>query len=311
MPRPSQVHIATALQDISIAYRPTGLIADIVSPMVPVKHESDQYFVYSKDNFRINSTIWADGSPAPSSQWNVSTSSYTLQRHGLRALVTDRMVDNADMAIKPDIDTTEGLTHQILLRKEWDLLRQINSAASWAAAQSMSSTQVWTAQTDLSYPITFIDSATTSIRRRAGLLPNVITLPHPSFLAAKEHPTVKDRVKYTSAESITPDMFARLAGLEKCAVSGAIMETAMEGAETTTTLVDVATDCALVLYAEQSPGLRKPSAFYQFVKEGNTAPARVRKYRDDEAEGDWIEVSSYFTHKIVSSDCAYHINNLA
>jgi hypothetical protein len=311
MPKLSNVHVSQALQDISIAYKPTGLIADIVSPMVPVRHEADTYYVYSKDNFKIASTIWADTAVPNKAIWNVSTSTYALNRHGLRELVTDRTRDNADDAIKPDIDVTEGLTHQVLLRKEYDLLKLINTAANWAAAQSMSSTQVWTAMTDLSYPITFIDSASTSIRRRSGLLPNVITLPHPSFLAAKEHVTVKDRVKYTSAESITPDMFARLAGLEKCAVSGAIIDNAEEGAETTTTLVDIATDCALVLYAEQNPGLRKPSAIYQFVKEGSTAPVRVRKYRDDAAEGDWIEVSTWFQHKVVSSDCAYHINNLA
>lgn len=305
MPRPSQVHVSKALENISIAYKPQGLIAENVSQVVPVMHESDTYFVYSKDNLRVPSTIWADGDVPNRSTWNLSTSTYTLTRNALRDLVTDRTRDNADKAVKPDVDTTEGLTGQIQLRMEIDLFSLINTAGNWANTTSLSSTQRWSANTTLSNPITFVDSATTSIRRRSGMKANTVVLSDSTFKAAKEHTSITDRTKYTSSQSVTPDLLATLFNVSKVVVSQAVRNTGEENVADT--LTDVATDTAFVCYVEPNPGLKKPSAFYTFMKEGSTRPYRVRKYRDDEREGDWIEVSNFYQIRVISSDCAYPI----
>lgn len=308
MPRPSQVHVSKALENISVAYMPQGLIAPDVSPSVPVVHESDTYFVYSKDNLRLLSTIWADGDVSNRSAWNLSTSTYTLNRHGLHDLVTDRMRDNADKAIKPDVDMTEALTGQIKLRMEVDLFTLINTANAWANNTSLSSTQVWSANTTLSNPIQFVDSATVSIRRRSGMIANTVVLNDGGFKAAKEHTSVVDRIKYTSAESVSPDLLASLFDVDKVLVSRAVQNTADEGIADV--LADVATDTAFVAYIERSPGLKKPSAFYTFTKDGGTRPYKVRTYRDDPREGDVIEVSSMYQIRVISSDCGYPIYNL-
>lgn len=308
MPLQNQVHRDKALENISVAYMPQGLIAQEFSPMVPVKHETDQYFVYSKDNLRVPETIWSNGGVPNRSIWNLSTASYSLDRHALRDIVTDRTKSNADVAVKPDVDTTEGLTGQILLAREVNLLTIVNTAANWANATSMSSTQAWSQDTTLSNPIRVVDSATTAIRRNSGKKANKILMADPVFKAAKEHTSIVDRIKFTSADSVSPEMLARLFTLDKVLVSGAVRNTGEEGVGDT--LADVATDLALVVYNEMSPGLKKASAFYTMVKDGSTSPNQVRRYRDDPAEGEWIEVSTWFQHKVVSSDCAYALNNL-
>lgn len=303
--RPSQVHTNKALENISVAYMPQGLVAQDISPTVGVEKESDIYYVYSKDNLRIPSTIWADGDVVNRSVLNLSTATYTLARHGLDDLVTDRQVDNADKAVKPQIDMTEALTGQIKLRWEFDLFSIINTITNWANKTSLSSTQAWAQNTTLSNPITFVDSATTSIRRRSGTKANTIVLSDSTFKAAKEHVSITDRIKYTSAESVTPALLATLFNVEKVVVSTAVRNAGEEGL--TDSLVDIATDTAFVCYVERNPGLKKPSAFYSFVKQGNTNPFRVRTYRDEPREGDVIEVSTFYQHKVVSSDCAYVI----
>lgn len=308
MPRPSQVHQNKALENISVAYMPQGLVAPEISPVVMVEKESDIYYVYSKDNLRIPETVWADRDTVNRSIWNLSTATYTLTRHGLDDLVTDRTRENADKAIRPDVDTTEGLTGQIKQRYELDLFTVMNLEANWANETSLSSTQVWSAQTTLSNPIIFVDSATTVIRRNSGMKANQIVMGEGTFNAAKEHPSVVDRIKYTSAQSVTPDMLASLFNLDKCIVSRGVQNTGEEGVGDT--LSDFATDAALVMYVERSPGLKKPSLFYTLMKnQGSGNPWRVRKYRDDPREGDVIEVSSFYQHRIISSDCAYNIVN--
>lgn len=307
MPRSSQVHEDRALEKISVAYMPQGLIAQDLSPVVPVQHESDKYYVFSKDNLRIPHTIWGDGDEANRSIWNLSTASYLQERHGLQDIVTDRQKSNADKAIRPEIDMTEALTGQIKLRYELDLITLIHTAANFGQTTSLSSTQVWTANTTLSNPITFIDSATTSIRRRSGMNANVVVIRDGSFKAAKEHVSIVDRIKYTSADSVSPAMLANLFTVDNVLVSKAVQNSAEEGLADD--LADMMTDSAFIGYVERAPGLRKPSALYTFVKEGSSRPFKVRKYRDEAKEGTVVEVSTYYDHKLVSTDCAYAIVN--
>ena len=44
-PTPQDVHIDAALSNISIAYKPVGMVADMVFPSVPVDKQSDYYYV--------------------------------------------------------------------------------------------------------------------------------------------------------------------------------------------------------------------------------------------------------------------------
>jgi hypothetical protein len=305
MPKASQVHIDKALEQISIAFMPQGLVAQDISAIVPVKNESNKFFVYSKDNLRVPSTIWSDGDKPNRSIWNLSNATYQTTRHGLDDLVTDRQRRNQDKAIRSEADTTEGLSAQIKLRIEKELFSLINTAANWDETTSLPATGAWNSNTTTSNPITPIDSATTSIRRRSGKVANRVVLSDPCFKAAKEHDSITDRVKHTSAESVSPAMLATLFNVEKVLVSGAVENSADEGL--TDTLADIATDTAFVCYREPSPGLKKAATFYTFQVTEAGSPMRVRRYRDDEREGDVIEVSTHFVHKVVSSDTAYAI----
>ena len=110
MPQSIQLHQDKALENVSVAYKNDGLIADKLSPGVPVKHESDKFYVYAKDNFRLNQTLRANRAEANEMDWNVSTSTYLLEEHSMKHLVSDRDRENTDKAIRLDADTTEILT---------------------------------------------------------------------------------------------------------------------------------------------------------------------------------------------------------
>lgn len=302
MPRPSQVHRDAALEQISVAFMPQGLIAQELSPTVKVKKESNEFFVYSKDNLRIPATLWADGDVANPAIWNLSFSSYLMERHALKDTVTDRTRANADKAVRPEIDTTEGMTGQLKLRNEIDVLTLITTATLWSNTTSLSSTQRWDQDTSLANPIRFVDSATIAIRRNSGKKANVIAMPDNTFKAAKEHTNIVDRVKHTSMQSVGPDILATLFNVERVLISGAVQNSAEEGLDDS--LADLMTDTVFVGFVERSPGLKKPSALYTFSKDQQFM---VERFRDDEKQGDTIRVSTFFDNKIVSSDCGYLI----
>lgn len=306
-----QMHRDRALENISIQYKPTGLIADLVAPKVPVKRESDFYYVYSRDTMNIPETIRAMNAESNQRHWNMSSSTYILTEHSLHDYVSDRLRDNADSPIDPDADTTEILTQTILLRREKDVATVVQTTANWSLSMDASATATlaWSSNTTTSNPITMIDSLSSLILLNSGTTPNRLILTDQQFRAAKEHVSVVDRIKYTSAESVTPDMLAKLFNVETVLVAGGVENTAQEGLDTTT-MAFIWTDVAFLYYVPPVPRIKTPSALYTFWKDGYSAPFKVERWRETKRTADGIQVSAMFQHKPVATACAATLINI-
>lgn len=308
MPLPSSVHQDAALENISIAYKNGDLIAGDLCPMVPVKHESDKYYVYSRDQLSLPETVRAVAAESNRATFSVSTSTYKVQEHALKDFITDRARENADAALNLEADATEHLTNLILTRQEVDLASLIGSGLAWANTTSLTSTFAWNANTTLSNPLLFVDSATTVVMRASGMKPNTMLINDPTFRAAKEHVNIVDRIKYTSAESVSEDLLAKLFSIEKLLVGRGVINTGEQGLADLTTNTYIWTDLAWVGYVERNPGLKKPSALYNFtLKSGNTV--KVTRWREDKLAADAVEVSKLFQQQVPMSAAGYLIND--
>jgi hypothetical protein len=81
--------------------------------------------------------------------------------------------------------------------------------------------------------------------------------------ALKRHPLILDRYKFTSSDSITLDMVARLFEVERILVASAVQATNQEGQSVTTNFILGSN--ALLTYSAPAPGLMAHSAGYTFV----------------------------------------------
>ena len=307
MPLSSQLHRDAALENISVAFHSGEMIAKLLAPNVPVKHESDVYHVYSRDSLILPETARANGAEANRASWSMSTATYRLDEHAIKDLVSDRSRANADAAIKLDIDLTEYLTEKVLLRQEVDLATLVTTAGNWAQATSLAAAGAWSAQTTVSNPMLNADSAATTVITNSGKKPNVCAINDPTFRALRNHVSVVERSRYVGIESVSEDMIGRMFGVESLLVGRAIQNTANEGLAET--MANVWTDMAYFAYVEKSPGLKKPSALYCFTKTDAGNPYQVKKWRNEERGGDEIEVSKLFDNAAVASVCAYIIVN--
>ncbi len=305
MPLSSQIHRDAALEDISVAYKPEGLIADVVFPKVMVQHLSDVYYVYSRDTMAVPETIRAKGAESNQATWNISTSSYALTEHSLHDDVYDIDRDNADPAINLDVDASEITTQKILLRRELDCAAIAQDKNSFSNQASLTSTLAWSANTTLSNPITQVDSATSVIIRESGKSPNIAVINLATFQSAKEHISITDRVKYTSADSVTEGMLAKLFNLDQVVVGKAAYNAAQENL--TDSMTVIWTNAAFIAYVEKSPGLKKASAGYTLWQKDAGAPYVVKKWREDKLSADRVEVTAKYQHKPVATACAYLI----
>ncbi|MCL5271153.1 MAG: hypothetical protein M1457_11550, partial [bacterium] len=66
MPNANEVHIDAALTNLSVGYRNPAFIADLLAPVVPVRKQSDKYFIHdaAREAFRASNDRRAPGAEA-------------------------------------------------------------------------------------------------------------------------------------------------------------------------------------------------------------------------------------------------------
>lgn len=300
MPKSSNLHVDKLLSNISVKYQNTDYIASRVFPFVSVKKDSDLYRVYSR-NFRIPETKRANKAEAMEHQFEVSTASYVLEKHALKDFVSDDDMDNYDLA---DLraDTTEELTDVILRRMEKSVA-DLFTTTNWSLNVSLAAANAWTANTTVSNPIPIVDTAATTIINNSGFKPNYAIIPRDGFIAAKNHISVLDRVKYTSKE-MTPAMLAGLFDLPEVMIGNSVYDSAAEGVASAIT--QLWGDSAFVGYKPARAAPKAPSSGYIFQK----ASPLVRRWRVEEREAEAIEVQKKYNAKVVASLSGYLIKDI-
>jgi len=301
MPVKSKLHVDQLLSNISVRYSNNEFIAHKAFPAVNVKKDSDLYRVYDR-NFRIPETSRANGAKAREHYFEVSNSSYVLEKHALVDFVSDSDVENYDVS---DLraDTTEELTDAIMRRKEKSFI-DLFTKTSWSLTHSLSSALSWNNLTLTANPIADLDTAASVVLANSGQMPNYVILGRDSFVLAKNNSNVLDRVKYTSAE-ISESMLASLFGVGELLVSNAQLDSAAEGL--TSSVAQMWPKHAFLGYKPPRASPKAPSAGYIFEK----AKAPVKRWRVEERESEAIEVRKEYAIKIVSSLSGYLVAGVA
>jgi len=108
MPSVSEVHIDAALTNLSVGYRNPAFIADLLAPVVPVRKQSDKYFIHDAERevFRQSDDRRAPGAAANEVNFSLSTDNYYADDHALTSVIPDEERENADPPIQPNIDRT-------------------------------------------------------------------------------------------------------------------------------------------------------------------------------------------------------------
>jgi hypothetical protein len=297
----NQVHVDQLLSNISVKYQPQGLIASSVAPAVSVKKSHDLYRVYDR-NFRIPETQRANRGEAREHYFDVSTASYLLTRHSLKAFVSDTDAENYDVA---DLraETVEELTEKIYMRMELDVANLFTDT-SWSLNVSLTAAQAFSANTTASNPIPVFQTGASTVIANSGMVPNFGILPRAGYISCVNHGSILDRLKYTSAE-VDEGKLAALFDLPGgLLIPKAAYDTSNLGATTTVSSFYGAN--AWLGYKPDSPGPLKASSMYMFRKD---MPV-VKRWRVEERESECIEVNIEYQAKIVASLSGYFIKNI-
>jgi hypothetical protein len=318
MPQPtqSQVHVDAILTNISVAYmqRAENFIADKVFPIVPVDKQSDKYFKYTKNDWlRDEAKVRADGTESVGSGYNITTDTYFADVFAIHKDIGDQTRANADAPINVDREAAEFVTHRLLLRRELQFVSDFMAPGVWGTTASGVASGASTGQFNqwnnytLSDPISDIEEAKQDILSTTGYEANTLVLGYDVFRVLKHHPDLVDRIKYTSSQTITEDMLARMFDIERVLVSKAVKATNAEGA--TEAYAFATSKTAMLAHVAPSPGLLTPSAGYTFqwtgVSGGLGLTIGTSSFRLESLKATRIEAELAFDNKVVGSDLGY------
>ena len=313
MPQPTStdVHVDAVLTNMSVAYQQEAyaFVANRAFPVVNVAKQTDLYFTYSQSDFMRDSVQRrADGTESAGTGYGLSTASYSCDVWALHKDIGDQTRANSDNPLNPDMDATRFLSQQMLIRQEVQWAADAFTTSIWGTDATPS--PLWDAAS--STPIADVETAKNTVLTNTGYVPNTIIMSYKAFSALVDNADIVDRIKYTSQDSVTEELLARVFNVDRVLVMASVYNSAQEGA--TASYSQVGDKDVLVCYTPSAPGLMVPSAGYTMnwsgVSAGLGTSSAISRYRMDTLRADRIEIEAAFDFKIVSSALGYFLSNV-
>lgn len=327
MPQPvrSDVHIDTLLSNVSIQYanEPSSYVADKVFPILSVKKQSDKIAQYSKDNmFRDEAKQRAPLTESEGSGFGVDTpATYYCDRYGIHQDLANDDIDGADSPYDLRKDATRVCIEKLKLRREIMFASTYFTAGVWdndlqGQTDTPTTNQFLCWDQSSSTPLEDIDGAKLLVRLATGSQPNVLLVSERVHTTLKRHSDIRDMYKYTSSESLTPELLAKAFEVDQYLVAKAVKATNNEGA-TTSLAYTLDQYGALLVYAAPKPSKYQITGGYIIQwnrpRNNNDKSTRfmstVKRYNMDELDGERVETNMYYDLKLICSGCGVFFNN--
>lgn len=269
MPKMQDAHIDRALTNMSVAYMQdaSAYVADRVFPIVPVKRQSDVFYVYDTGDFlRDEARVRGAISESAGGDYDLTTDVYHCKKHAFHKDVSPEERVNYDEPLDADKDAQLFVSQKMLIRREMEWATKFFKTGVWSreieGASAVSSGKVVYWDADTSDPIKDISEEAVRMAGVTGYRPNTLVLSPHVFNALKNHFDVLDRVKYTETGIVTTSLLASLFEVENVYVAWAVVNAGAKG--DTDDVGFIMGKNALLCYSNPNPSLRSPSAGYIF-----------------------------------------------
>lgn len=319
MPQATQrdLHIDTWLSQIAINYRPTGMIADMIAPIVSVPKETDVYPVFDRgEAFAVEDTSRSRGTESKRVTRTVSSAAYTAKNYALAydLYLEDRA--NMDGALQFELESGAARYLQDKLMLDYDrrVLSQVGSASNVSTGFAVQSGWAAPVAANQGDPIRAIWSAMEQIQSQTAQKPNSLLFGWRAWNVFRRNYHARNYVLGTNngGGAVTRAMTQEAFEVERLNVAGAFYNTQNEGQAALLSNNPLA-DAVLVYYAPLAPSREAPSFMYSFRWSNpalGTPMAVIRHPYESRTRVEGIEVAYYQDEKITGSDYAALILNV-
>lgn len=298
------LHVDQNLTGMAINYRPTGMIADQIFPIIPVDKETDQYPVFNQaEAFAIESTIRSRSAMAQKVTRSVSSDNYSAKNYALGhdMPVEDWVNMDAAYAFELQVGASQYLIDKLWL--DWDrrILSRIGSASNVSTGFLPASS--WTgANGD---PVSQIFQVIEQVQGTTAYRPNKLIFGWRAMNLFRRNLQVRNFLLGTNngGGTVSEEQVAGIFDVEKVMIARAFYNTAGEGRALSLANTFPA-DAVLAYYCPSAPSRFVPSFAYTFRWQapGLPAPLAVERHPyDSKRKCQTLEVGFYQDEKITSS----------
>jgi hypothetical protein len=304
------LHIDGPLSNLTIGYRPDGLIADQIYPSVPVQKESDIYYVWDKATMlRVNNAQRARGTAANEIHFSVSSAGYQVKNYAFAVPLPLEDIANADAALRLRDSAAFFATDQLGLAYE-DRVAQLLINTSNMGSSTTLTGDGWKDHTG-SNPIEDFYAGRDSIRSTTGKLPNTWIFSDRAYTRFCRHPEVINFIRGTGDNTgggpVKDTQIAAAFGVDRVLVGRGIK--ALGDEDTPATYTDIWSTAAILLYVAPRPDIMTPSHGYTFTWNPAGFPGNmaVERYVITDRKVEKVEVHQFQDEKVVASELGYLI----
>jgi hypothetical protein len=318
LPSPGDVHINRPLTNMSVLYAQAldKFHADDLAPIMPSDERSNLYFIFTKDFwFRDEMKPRGVGAEAVDVGYGITTDSYACIPYAVRKPISDMVRANEDAPLNSDRAAMQFLVRLERIKREKLFVAACMATSKWAtdlvgntSTSNISGGTFKQFDQATSTPVEDVQAACTLMELKTGFRPNVWAMGQQVWDVLVNHAELIDRLKYGgqlvgTLAKVTPAMVAALMGLDEIVVLNAVENTAAEGATFSGSYI--AGKNGLLMYRDRTAAIESVTAVRTFTWRRYLSADigwRLKKYRLEQFESDFVEMQSAFVHKIVASD---------
>lgn len=295
------------LTNVAIGFTNDAYIAEEIFPSFKVAKQSGKHFVYDRGNLRAADNLRASGSNSNevTISFTVGTA-YFADDHALKTFVSDEDVANAITPTSPFVDATEYVTDLNMVAREVELAALLADTAVMTLNTTLSGTSQWSDYTN-SDPIANIRTGMAAVHAAIGVDPNVLILGKQVYDKLVDHPAFTERIKYSQLGVLSPELIARVIGVEKVLIGGAHKTTSVEGQTETTGYIWGKHAVLAYVSGKIGPKIMTLGLTYTW---DTMKVERLRGSDEEDRKGTYVRVGDhYYDQKIVTASAGYLIKN--
>ncbi|MGZ7906775.1 major capsid protein [Haemophilus sp. SZY H53] len=289
------------LTKLAQGYHNLELIGEVLMPTVEIDKEAGKIPKFGRLAFRLPSTVRnLRGTSNRLDPEDITAIDVALEEHDVEYAIDYREENEAIFSLRQfALNTTQDV---IALGREKEvatLALDENKYDSGNKITLSGTSKITSKQADI---FAMFDTGIRAVKRAIGRKPNVCVIAGDVWAALKEHPAVIEKLKYSQVAIVTPEVFAKLIGIDTVKIGEAVYEESNQ-------LKDIWSDAIVLAYVaprstERKGTVYEPSYGYTVRRQGGLF---VDTYKENGGKLEVIRTTDIHKPHLLGASAGYLI----
>lgn len=289
------------LTKLAQGYHNLELIGEVLMPTVEIDKEAGKIPKFGRLAFRLPSTVRnLRGTSNRLDPEDITAIDVALEEHDVEYAIDYREENEAIFSLRQfALNTTQDV---IALGREKEVATLALDESKYDSGNKVTlsgTSKITSKQADI---FAMFDTGIRAVKRAIGRKPNVCVIAGDVWVALKEHPAVIEKLKYSQVAIVTPEVFAKLIGIDTVKIGEAVYEESNQ-------LKDIWSDAIVLAYVaprstERKGTVYEPSYGYTVRRQGGLF---VDTYKENGGKLEVIRTTDIHKPHLLGASAGYLI----